>query len=307
MLAAALWWSAVGAERTVTLDELLDQGRQLLEENLDPAVWEQLPGWDQVEVERWLQQLQTVLAGEYVIDLAALREHARAAHAWLEGSPELRPYAAWLRARMDYFEVADQLRILVPTPEPVGPDQPPAKPPVPPYAEQKQIWRRVKIQGPPIQPNRERLAQLRSIFLAAGVPQELVWLAEVESSFDSQARSPAGAVGLYQLMPETARALGLATEPRDERLVPEQNAAAAARHLRHLYRLFQDWPLAVAAYNAGEGRVGGALKARGARRFEEITAYLPAETQLYVPKVEAVLERREAKGLGDLPAIAPQQ
>jgi membrane-bound lytic murein transglycosylase D len=305
VMAATLSCAALGAERTVTFDELLDQGRQLLEENLDPAFLEQLGEWDEAEAERWLRQVQRALEGEYVIDLAALREHAKAALPWIEGFAELRPYAAWLRARMDYFEVADRLRILVPSPERVVGESPPP-PRHPSYAEQQQVWRSVVVPEPPFRPDPERLARLRAIFSAAGVPQELVWLAEVESSFDPRARSPSGAVGLYQLMPDTAKALGLTVEPQDERLVPDKNAGAAARHLRHLYGLFRDWPLAIAAYNAGEGRVGKALKARGARRFDQITSQLPAETQLYVPKVEAVLQRRETKRLKDLPAVARQ-
>jgi hypothetical protein len=146
----------------------------------------------------------------------------------------------------------------------------------------------------------EYVARLKPIFLAEGVPAELVWLAEVESGFDTLARSSIGAVGLFQLMPETAQSLGLALAPWDQRLQPEKNARAAARYLKFLYGMFHDWRLAVAAYNSGEGLVGRALERRGAHSYDEIAAELPAETQRYVPKVEATILRREGIALKDM-------
>ena len=87
------------------------------------------------------------------------------------------------------------------------------------------------------------MPQLKKIFINERIPPELVWMAEVQSSFDPNARSPAGAAGLFQLMPATARTLNLSTWPRDERLQPEKNARAAARYLRALYGRYGDWPL----------------------------------------------------------------
>jgi hypothetical protein len=147
---------------------------------------------------------------------------------------------------------------------------------------------------------REYVARLKPIFLAEGVPTELVWLAEVESGFDTLARSPIGAVGLFQLMPETAKSLGLALTPWDQRLQPERNARAAAQYLKFLHRMFHDWRLAVAAYNGGEGLVGRLLERRGAHSYDEIAAELPAETQRYIPKVEATILRREGIALKDV-------
>ena len=167
--------------------------------------------------------------------------------------------------------------------------------------DQAQVWRAVmRDTGVPFEA-REKLAQLQAVFDEAQVPRELVWLAEVESAFNPSARSRAGAVGLYQLMPQTARSLGLSVEPTDERLIPEENTRAAARYLRHLYRRFGDWSLVLAAYNAGETRVHRLLTETEANSFEMIAPLLPAETRAYVPKMDSVLRRREQCGLGDLP------
>ena len=78
------------------------------------------------------------------------------------------------------------------------------------------------------------MPRLRRAFAAEGVPPELAWLAEVESSFNPSARSPSGARGLFQLKADTARGLGLSTFLPDERTDPEKSARAAARKLRAL-------------------------------------------------------------------------
>ena len=138
------------------------------------------------------------------------------------------------------------------------------------------------------------------MFREEGVPPELVWLAEVESGFDPRARSPIGAAGLFQLMPDTAEIMGLNLSPRDERFDPEKSARSSARYLKYLYSKFGDWRLTVAAYNAGEGTVRRLLEKRGAHSYDAIAEDLPAETQMYVPKVEAVIQRREGVSLADL-------
>ena len=86
----------------------------------------------------------------------------------------------------------------------------------------------------------------------------------------------------------------------DEREDPEQSAHAAAKHLNHLYTRFKDWRLAIAGYNAGEGTVQNLLKRYNARSFDAIATHLPAETQMYVPKVEATVLRREGLRLAQL-------
>jgi membrane-bound lytic murein transglycosylase D len=142
--------------------------------------------------------------------------------------------------------------------------------------------------------------RLKEIFVAEGLPPELVWVAEVESSFNAKARSPAGAAGMFQLMPQTARDEALSLWPRDERYQPEKSARAAAKFLRALHAHYGDWELALAAYNVGEGRVDKLLKRQKAQTFEAIARRLPAETQMYVPKVEATVRKREGRELADL-------
>ena len=144
----------------------------------------------------------------------------------------------------------------------------------------------------------ELLPRLQRVFEAEGVPPQWVWLAEVESAFDPRARSYAGAAGLFQLMPLTAQRFGLRVAPVDDRFEPEKSAAAAARYLKILHRQFGCWTLALAAYNAGEGRVRGLMTRHGAGRFEDLAPFLPAETRAYVPRVMLTAALREDRRLG---------
>ncbi len=139
----------------------------------------------------------------------------------------------------------------------------------------------------------EFLPNIKRIFAEEGVPEELAWIPEIESTFNPRARNRSGARGLFQLMPGTAREQGLRLWPHDERTNPEKSARAAAVFLRQLHDAFDSWPLALAAYNAGEGRVRRTLQARDATTFAEIAHSLPTETRLYVPRVLATLAVRE--------------
>jgi membrane-bound lytic murein transglycosylase D len=287
------------AQDEITLDDLLDQGREWVEENLDERVLEVVDQIDVDEVKRVLHQIQERLGGEYVLDLAAIRETAAGLVPLLEKDESTAPFADWLRSRLDYLEVAEELNAQTPVPEP-KPGEPPAPRSNPPAERERRAWRK-KVGQKPSPKGGEALAkQLKPVFIAEKVPGELVWLAEVESSFNPKAKSPVGAAGLFQLMPDTARSLGLSLFPRDERLVPEKNARAAARYLRYLFERFKDWPLALAAYNCGEGRLRRLLDKHGATTFDMVSPYLPAETQMYVPKFEAILRRRENKELTSL-------
>ncbi len=153
-------------------------------------------------------------------------------------------------------------------------------------------WRRQVANRRPSARAAALTPRLEAIFRAEQVPECLVWVAEVESGFNPEARSPAGAAGLFQLMPATARSLGLSTHRPDARLDPEANARAAAAYFRQLYRRFNSWPLVFAAYNAGEGRVATALKRTGKQDYAAIAERLPLETRMYVPRVQETIRLR---------------
>ncbi len=135
---------------------------------------------------------------------------------------------------------------------------------------------------------------LTRILAEEQLPVEVLSVALVESGFNPLALSPKGARGIWQLMPATARRYGLVVEPDDDqRTHPEHATRAAARYLHDLYRMFGDWKLALAAYNAGEGRVQRAMTQAGVRDFDELARrrLLPLETRNYVPTVLAAWEQ----------------
>lgn len=119
-----------------------------------------------------------------------------------------------------------------------------------------------------------------------GLPSELKYLCVIESELKSTATSWAGAVGPWQLMPETARLLGLKVgRGIDERKSYTKSTQAAALYLRDLYREFGDWLLVIAAYNGGPANVYAAIKkSQGSRNFWKLQYYLPAETRMHVKK-----------------------
>lgn len=142
----------------------------------------------------------------------------------------------------------------------------------------------------------ERVARLRPlldpILSQVGVPVQLAAVVLVESGGDQGALSPKGARGLWQLMPDTARRYGLRVDAdTDERLDVVKSTRAAAEYLRDLYAEFHDWPLALAAYNAGEQTVQQAMARTGGTVFSIAARALPSETQNYVPAVFDALAR----------------
>lgn len=117
------------------------------------------------------------------------------------------------------------------------------------------------------------------------LPYELCYLAVVESALNPQAHSHMGAAGLWQFMPSTGKIYGLEVNSLvDERMDPLRSTEAACRFLKSLYGIFNDWNLAIAAYNCGPGNVNKAIhRAGGKRDFWSIYPFLPSETRAYLP------------------------
>lgn len=132
-------------------------------------------------------------------------------------------------------------------------------------------------------------ASIRRVLREQGLPEDIVWLALVESGFDPTIHSPVGAAGLWQFMPEGARIYGLTVDRWiDERLDPERATLAAARYLSDLRRRFGSWELAFAAYNMGYGGLLASIRKYNTNDFWELSrveAGMPLETALYVPKI----------------------
>ena len=126
-----------------------------------------------------------------------------------------------------------------------------------------------------------------------GMPTELALLPVIESAFNPQAMSSANAAGLWQFVPGTGKDFDLKQNMfKDERRGVVASTDAALTYLQRLYTMFGDWPLALAAYNWGEGNVQRAIKKNQAAGkptdFESLADLMPAETRNYVPKLQAV-------------------
>lgn len=129
---------------------------------------------------------------------------------------------------------------------------------------------------------------LREYFRQEGLPEDLVYVALIESGFNPRNRSNKEAVGLFQFIMSTAEMVGLKSDLWvDERRHPGKAALAAIKHLKSLYREFGDWDLALAAYNAGSGRVWQSIRAQSVRDYWHLA--LPPETEAYVPRFYAAL------------------
>lgn len=136
-----------------------------------------------------------------------------------------------------------------------------------------------------------------AVFKKYGLPQELKYLAVVESELKTTALSRVGARGAWQLMTGTARELSLkVTAKNDERTHFYKSTVAAAKYLRDLHKQLGDWLLVIAAYNSGPGKVYSAIKKSGSRNFWKLQNYLPAETRGHVKRFISTHYYFEGKG-----------
>ena len=145
---------------------------------------------------------------------------------------------------------------------------------------------------------------LKAEFAKQGLPTDLVWLSLIESGHNPTIHSPAGAAGLWQFVPESARMYGLTVDRWvDERLDPQRSTQAAARFLSDLYQRFGSWELAIASYNMGYGGMSRAVRKYNTNDFWELSRHeagVPWETTLYVPKIMAiaiVMNNKKAFGI----------
>lgn len=296
--------AALGAETAPTpppskpmdSDDLYQVGQELFDQFAPPEVKEEYAFPTKEQWDQFASRLDQALQGESLEQVAAMEPEARAALGASRNLPGYADYTDWLELRLDEVAAARQAVAQARVPPPRGRTDP-----VPYYG----LWLARERTRPVPGTAAELMPALRAAFAAEGAPPELAWLAEVESGLRSGARSPSGARGLFQLMPDTAHALGLRTFLPDQRTDPEKSAHAAARLLASLHSRFGSWPLALAAYNAGEGRLSRLLTSRGTRDFSRVAESLPVETRMYVPKVCALVEVRTGRKLAESGGAAP--
>ncbi len=155
------------------------------------------------------------------------------------------------------------------------------------------------------------VGMMQKILVRYGLPEDLVYVALIESGFSPKAYSVAKAAGPWQFISETGRRYGLRIDWwADERRDAEKSTHAAASYLRDLYGMFDSWPLAAAAYNAGEGKIQRAVTRYKSDDFSELIrhGYLKQETKDYVPKMLAALTIAKDPGkygFGDVAYEAP--
>ena len=142
------------------------------------------------------------------------------------------------------------------------------------------------------------------IFRSADLPDELKYLSVVESGLQPNARSSVGATGLWQFMKKTGKMYGLKINNSvDQRKDPTLSTNAAAKFLKDLYGQFDNWTLALAAYNCGPGNVRKAIRRSGSRDYWVLQKYLPKETRRYIPKFIAMIYLNEYYTSHDLKPI----
>jgi hypothetical protein len=162
------------------------------------------------------------------------------------------------------------------------------------HPAQVELWRRRALRFFPL---------IESSLKKAGLPDDLKYLAVAESDLRPQVVSPAGAAGIWQFIPSTARMFGLRVNKfEDQRMLPEILLPIGMKYLSSLRNRFGSWSLAMAAYNAGEQRISNALSSQKATDYYGLN--LPRETERYVYRIAAiklVLDSAELYGLNDSP------
>ena len=155
------------------------------------------------------------------------------------------------------------------------------------------------------------LPMIKEVFQEYGLPEDLAYLAMIESGFNPEAQSSAGACGMWQFIKGTGVRYGLVIDGGiDERRDPVKSTHAAARYLLDLYKQFGSWYLAAASYNCGERRVQKELNKGNHENFWELSAdkCLPSETKNYVPQMIAatiIAKNPEKFGFKDIPYQQP--
>lgn len=155
------------------------------------------------------------------------------------------------------------------------------------------------------------MPMIQTVFREEGLPLDLTFVPLVESAFKTSALSRASARGVWQFMRPTGKENGLAHDWYvDERADPEKATRAAAKYLKTLYGMFDDWHLALASYNGGPGRVQRAVRRSGIDDFWRLTAtsrHLPRETRDYVPMIlaAAIIARNPAQYGFEAPVASP--
>jgi membrane-bound lytic murein transglycosylase D len=155
------------------------------------------------------------------------------------------------------------------------------------------------------------LPMIKGIFEEYGLPEDLAYLAMIESGFNNKATSPAAACGMWQFIRGTGLRYGLTIDSYvDERRNPEKATRAAAKYLLDLYKQFGSWYLAAASYNCGEARVQRELDQSNHKNFWELSANmcLPTETKNYVPQMIAatiIAKNPEKFGFKNVPYQPP--
>ena len=166
------------------------------------------------------------------------------------------------------------------------------------YRLDPMVKERIIVRTEKYRANTERLLGLAAVYFPVfeeslakyNVPHHLKYLPIIESRLIPNAKSHAGAVGLWQFINSTGKIYGLAINTtQDQRRDTYAASEAAARYLSELYQIYGDWSMALSAYNCGPGRLNRAIKAAGGSKdYWTVRRYLPTETQKYVPYFMAV-------------------